>query len=238
MAVQTWERVAPLFALSGTKCEVVKTKSVGHAFNMMDQASESDLHAWDGIVVVGGDGLFNEVLNGLLIGRHYAPPPVVPQRSVSAEETGRERGGQGRASDQVRTFAVRTFCCMEVLLFLRFEEASGRLNRRYCAPPPVVLQRSCRRRKRGGSGGVRAEHRTRCPFLYIIEILFVISVFDLLCKMLLGGWISVSTRRHLLCGRGACRQRRREGSRGVRAEHQTSADFWYIIIDVFCVLRL
>jgi hypothetical protein len=108
MAVQTWERVAPLFALSGTKCEVVKTKSVGHAFNMMDQASESDLQSWDGIVVVGGDGLFNEVLNGLLIGRHYAPPPVVPQRSVSAEETAREQGGQSRASDQVRFSLCQT----------------------------------------------------------------------------------------------------------------------------------
>ncbi|GAQ89220.1 Ceramide kinase [Klebsormidium nitens] len=87
-AVQTWERIAPLFALAGAKCEVVKTKSVGHAFNLMDQASDGELQSWDGIVVVGGDGLFNEVLNGLLIGRHCAPPPVVPQRSVSAEEGG------------------------------------------------------------------------------------------------------------------------------------------------------
>lgn len=87
-AVQTWEGIAPLFALAGARCEVVKTKSVGHGFNLMDQASDAELQSWDGIVVVGGDGLFNEVLNGLLIGRHIAPPPVVPQRSVSAEEGG------------------------------------------------------------------------------------------------------------------------------------------------------
>ncbi|WCJ38947.1 long-chain base (LCB) kinase 1 [Euphorbia peplus] len=56
--------VEPIFKLAGFKLEVVKTSSAGHAKNL---ASTVDISTCpDGIICVGGDGIINEVLNGLL----------------------------------------------------------------------------------------------------------------------------------------------------------------------------
>lgn len=56
--------VEPIFKLAGFKLEVVKTTSAGHAKNL---ASTVDISSCpDGIICVGGDGIINEVLNGLL----------------------------------------------------------------------------------------------------------------------------------------------------------------------------
>ncbi|GAB4826045.1 Sphingoid long-chain bases kinase 1 [Ancistrocladus abbreviatus] len=56
--------VEPIFKLAGFKLEVVKTTSAGHARKL---ASTIDFSTCpDGIVCVGGDGIVNEVLNGLL----------------------------------------------------------------------------------------------------------------------------------------------------------------------------
>ncbi|XP_059634551.1 sphingoid long-chain bases kinase 1 [Cornus florida] len=56
--------VEPIFKLAGFKMEVVKTTSAGHAKNL---ASSLDFSTCpDGIICVGGDGIVNEVLNGLL----------------------------------------------------------------------------------------------------------------------------------------------------------------------------
>ncbi|KAL5761341.1 hypothetical protein ACOSQ2_020179 [Xanthoceras sorbifolium] len=56
--------VEPIFKLAGFKLEVVKTTSAGHAKNL---ASTVDISTCpDGIICVGGDGIINEVLNGLL----------------------------------------------------------------------------------------------------------------------------------------------------------------------------
>eukprot|EP00257_Ricinus_communis_P024597 XP_025012011.1 sphingoid long-chain bases kinase 1 [Ricinus communis] len=56
--------VEPIFKLAGFKLEVVKTSSAGHARNL---ASTVDISTCpDGIICVGGDGIINEVLNGLL----------------------------------------------------------------------------------------------------------------------------------------------------------------------------
>lgn len=54
----------PIFKLAGFKLEVVKTTSAGHAKKL---ASTVDISTCpDGIICVGGDGIINEVLNGLL----------------------------------------------------------------------------------------------------------------------------------------------------------------------------
>ncbi|XP_039032704.1 sphingoid long-chain bases kinase 1-like, partial [Hibiscus syriacus] len=54
----------PIFKLAGFKLEVVKTASAGHAKKL---ASTVDISTCpDGIICVGGDGIINEVLNGLL----------------------------------------------------------------------------------------------------------------------------------------------------------------------------
>ncbi|KAL6192290.1 hypothetical protein ACLB2K_033381 [Fragaria x ananassa] len=56
--------VEPIFKLAGFKVEVVKTTSAGHAKKL---ASSVDISTCpDGIICVGGDGIINEVLNGLL----------------------------------------------------------------------------------------------------------------------------------------------------------------------------
>ncbi|GLT29202.1 hypothetical protein SLA2020_040830 [Shorea laevis] len=56
--------VEPIFKLAGFKLEIVKTTSAGHAKKL---ASTVDISSCpDGIICVGGDGIINEVLNGLL----------------------------------------------------------------------------------------------------------------------------------------------------------------------------
>ncbi|KAI9126168.1 hypothetical protein K1719_002589 [Acacia pycnantha] len=56
--------VEPIFKLAGFRLEVVKTTSSGHAKKL---ASSVDISTCpDGIICVGGDGIINEVLNGLL----------------------------------------------------------------------------------------------------------------------------------------------------------------------------
>uniref|UniRef100_A0A1D1YE79 Sphingoid long-chain bases kinase 1 n=2 Tax=Anthurium amnicola TaxID=1678845 RepID=A0A1D1YE79_9ARAE len=58
------DKVEPIFKLAGFKMEVVNTTSAGHAKTL---ASTVDFSACpDGIICVGGDGIINEVLNGLL----------------------------------------------------------------------------------------------------------------------------------------------------------------------------
>ncbi|KAE8712832.1 Sphingoid long-chain bases kinase 1 [Hibiscus syriacus] len=56
--------VEPIFKLAGFKLEVAKTTSASHAKKL---ASTVDISTCpDGIICVGGDGIINEVLNGLL----------------------------------------------------------------------------------------------------------------------------------------------------------------------------
>ncbi|CAL1527023.1 unnamed protein product [Lymnaea stagnalis] len=57
------EKVRPLFELAGIYSEVIITKRQYHA---RDVIYEYDLQTVDGLVCVGGDGTFSELLNGLL----------------------------------------------------------------------------------------------------------------------------------------------------------------------------
>ncbi|XP_068650613.1 sphingoid long-chain bases kinase 1-like [Aristolochia californica] len=57
-------KVEPIFKLAGFKMEVIKTTSAGHARNLAYNVDFSTCP--DGIICVGGDGIVNEVLNGLL----------------------------------------------------------------------------------------------------------------------------------------------------------------------------
>ncbi|XP_051144608.1 sphingoid long-chain bases kinase 1-like [Andrographis paniculata] len=56
--------VEPIFKLAGFQLEVVKTTSAGHARKLVASIDFSSCP--DGIICVGGDGIINEVLNGLL----------------------------------------------------------------------------------------------------------------------------------------------------------------------------
>ena len=50
--VKRWESVSPIFARAGVETEVVLTQRQNHAFDVMDEASDEDLLARDGVVVV------------------------------------------------------------------------------------------------------------------------------------------------------------------------------------------
>ncbi|KAF8380549.1 hypothetical protein HHK36_028037 [Tetracentron sinense] len=75
---RTWETVAPIFSLAKVQTKVTVTQRAGQAFDVMASITDRELNSYDGVVVVGGDGFFNEVLNGLLSSRHKAPYPPAP----------------------------------------------------------------------------------------------------------------------------------------------------------------
>ncbi|KAK3026439.1 hypothetical protein RJ639_041451 [Escallonia herrerae] len=74
----TWEAVAPIFSQAKVKTKVIVTQRAGHAFDVMASMKNRELMSYDGVVAVGGDGFFNEILNGLLLSRHKAPYPPTP----------------------------------------------------------------------------------------------------------------------------------------------------------------
>ncbi|XP_023693330.2 ceramide kinase-like isoform X1 [Paramormyrops kingsleyae] len=58
------QRVAPLFSRASVSTHVIVTRDRDHAKDHL--ASDADLTKYDGVVCVGGDGMFSEVLHGLL----------------------------------------------------------------------------------------------------------------------------------------------------------------------------
>ncbi|KAF5771245.1 putative ceramide kinase [Helianthus annuus] len=75
---RTWESVAPIFSQAKVKTKVIVTERAGHAFEAMASITNLELNMYDGVVAVGGDGFFNEILNGILLTRHRAPYPPSP----------------------------------------------------------------------------------------------------------------------------------------------------------------
>uniref|UniRef100_G3T7W5 Ceramide kinase n=1 Tax=Loxodonta africana TaxID=9785 RepID=G3T7W5_LOXAF len=57
------KKVAPLFALASINTEVIVTERANHA---KESLYEMNIDKYDGIVCVGGDGTFSEVLHGLI----------------------------------------------------------------------------------------------------------------------------------------------------------------------------
>ena len=58
-AKQIWEtKIAGIFKIAGIGCKVIVTESANHAFNVIQSAP---LHNYDGVISVGGDGMFSQV---------------------------------------------------------------------------------------------------------------------------------------------------------------------------------
>ena len=57
---------APPCLVAGVACKVVETERLNHARQLLEALPLAELRSYDGIVAVGGDGLFQEALNGLL----------------------------------------------------------------------------------------------------------------------------------------------------------------------------
>ncbi|KAG0534855.1 hypothetical protein BDA96_04G315800 [Sorghum bicolor] len=77
--VRNWETVSPLFIRAKIKTKVIVTQRAGHAYDTLSSLSDIELKAFDGVVAVGGDGLFNEILNGILSSRHKVSYPPTPE---------------------------------------------------------------------------------------------------------------------------------------------------------------
>ncbi|KAL3686138.1 hypothetical protein R1sor_004160 [Riccia sorocarpa] len=95
--VKTWETVSPLFVRARVNTRVIFTERAQHAYDLMAQSTEEDLKSLDGVIVVGGDGLFNEVLNGLVMHRHKGHPAPNPERvaELIAKASNSKRNGDG-----------------------------------------------------------------------------------------------------------------------------------------------
>ncbi|KAK8759044.1 hypothetical protein V5799_003322 [Amblyomma americanum] len=57
-------KVAPIFQLAGISVELITTRYSGHAKECL---LEMDLSIYDGVICVGGDGMVNEIVNGVLL---------------------------------------------------------------------------------------------------------------------------------------------------------------------------
>ncbi|GMJ00171.1 ACCELERATED CELL DEATH 5 [Hibiscus trionum] len=75
---RTWETVAPIFSRAKINTKVILTQRAGHAFDVMRSTTNEELNSYDGVLAVGGDGFFNEIMNGYLSSRHKVPFPPVP----------------------------------------------------------------------------------------------------------------------------------------------------------------
>ncbi|XP_057778552.1 ceramide kinase isoform X2 [Salvia miltiorrhiza] len=82
-----WETVAPLFSQAKVKTKVIVTERAGHARDILSSITNRELSLYDGVVAVGGDGFFNEILNGVLLSRHRAPYPPAPSYIMPPAES-------------------------------------------------------------------------------------------------------------------------------------------------------
>lgn len=62
-ANQIYSKVSPLFQLAGIRTQVIETTRANHA---RDHLLYEDLQGVDGLVCVGGDGMFSELMHGLI----------------------------------------------------------------------------------------------------------------------------------------------------------------------------
>lgn len=59
-------QVSRILEMADIRCEVVMTQRANHAFDYLKQLDSSQWATIDGVVSVGGDGLFNECLSAIV----------------------------------------------------------------------------------------------------------------------------------------------------------------------------
>lgn len=70
-ARRTWTKLAePILSAAGVQCDLVETQHQGHAEELVCGLTLEQLQELDGIVAVGGDGLFAELLTAVLRHKH------------------------------------------------------------------------------------------------------------------------------------------------------------------------
>ncbi|BDA50250.1 Ceramide kinase [Coccomyxa sp. Obi] len=66
-APAVWARdAAPILSKAGVRCKVVVTERPLHAYETVRDLALLELESYDGILAVGGDGMFQELLNGVM----------------------------------------------------------------------------------------------------------------------------------------------------------------------------
>ena len=86
---RNWEAVAPIFSRAKVETKVIVTERAGQAYDMMLSITNKELNSYDGVIAVGGDGFFNEILNGFLSPRLKAAyPPTPPDFVHLAKDNG------------------------------------------------------------------------------------------------------------------------------------------------------
>ncbi|KAJ8570187.1 hypothetical protein K7X08_006764 [Anisodus acutangulus] len=63
LGCKVWETVALTFCQAKVKTKVTVTERAGQALDIMSSITNRELRSYDGVVAVGGDGFFNEILN-------------------------------------------------------------------------------------------------------------------------------------------------------------------------------
>lgn len=82
-AAKVWHQEAqPILRLAGVECMTQMTEYAQHGQEVVANLSLQDLESLDGILAVGGDGLFQEVVNGILALRRGGGPRAVVALSV------------------------------------------------------------------------------------------------------------------------------------------------------------
>ncbi|GAX83936.1 hypothetical protein CEUSTIGMA_g11360.t1 [Chlamydomonas eustigma] len=76
-ARQFWEgKALPVFNKARVKCTVIETERCGHAIEMIAGMNNEELAQYQGLVAVGGDGLFQELVMGLMKQRGTTGSPL------------------------------------------------------------------------------------------------------------------------------------------------------------------
>ncbi|CAH8279249.1 unnamed protein product [Arabidopsis lyrata] len=119
---KVWETVSKIFIRAKVNTKVIVTERAGHAFDVMASIQNKELHSYDGIIAVGGDGFFNEILNGYLLSRLKVPLPPNPSDSFNsaqsrASSSVAESGDAVHETDQKEHYPLLPDSVQEVMNF-------------------------------------------------------------------------------------------------------------------------